>query len=328
MGISLPKIKKPAIVQNIQSGAQKLADKAGDIVRPAAQTVAKEAGYVVNPIAGEVAMRAKELAKNPDIAKVGNAIANTTMPKLPGFFKNISMPSLPKPAQANTNVVDTIGNAVKQGVQWVGNTVSDVLAPGTSGREAKTKIAGPNPLEQERSGKQAMKNFGSEGNPQKDFEGLTPMTSVAVLDDPNANPVTAGIQRVQAALANAGGGGQAPQGLPQEGVLVAGNGATPVAGAAAKKPSIQTIADKLVNTFGDVVTTGVNKAGEAVNAGKEWLQQGTDSLTVKGFTTTYGDVLTPKMLQRFRDAEAKGDIATMDSIKAEAKQLKAQQGVK
>jgi len=65
----------PKVIQNIQ----KAADKVGNVIKPAAQAVAKEAGYVVNPIAGEVAFRAKELARNPDVVKAGNAIANNVI---------------------------------------------------------------------------------------------------------------------------------------------------------------------------------------------------------------------------------------------------------
>jgi len=66
---------KPPVLQQIQNVAQKAANAVGDVVRPAAQTVAKEVGSIVNPVVGEIALRGKQLAKDPTINKIGDAIA-------------------------------------------------------------------------------------------------------------------------------------------------------------------------------------------------------------------------------------------------------------
>lgn len=98
----------PKVMQNIQ----KAADKVGNVIKPAAQAVAKEAGYVVNPIAGEVAFRAKELAKNPDVVKAGNAIANKVINPITTSapVKAIQQSAQQAPAKA----IQAIQNAVQR----------------------------------------------------------------------------------------------------------------------------------------------------------------------------------------------------------------------
>ena len=109
----------PKVIQNIQ----KAADKVGNVVKPAAQAVAKEVGYVVNPIAGEVALRAKEIARNPDVVKAGNAIANNVI--------NPITTSAPVKAvqQAAQQAADTTKQAPAKALQAIQSAVKPPTAP-------------------------------------------------------------------------------------------------------------------------------------------------------------------------------------------------------
>lgn len=240
------------------------------------------------------------------VQNTAQSAANTVKAALPPPPKVVAAPS-------NTNVLDKIGGALKQGTQWLGNTVNNIVAPGTSDRTPTVKIAGPNPLEQDRMTK---KTPTAPENPfnkmrEKDFEGLKPLTSIPVLDDANVNPLTVGIQRARDALAAPAPVPAAPS-LPEEGITVASAGAIPMAGK--KTPTT-------LESIADTLTTGLTKAGKKVDEkiikpAVETFKEGTDNMETRVIRFQYGGIMKPEELEAFRQASAANDTKTMDAIRS------------
>lgn len=233
------------------------------------------------------------------VNKAGDTIAQTT-----GLDK-ISIPS-PPPAPA-PKIIENIGNKLSQGAQWVGDTVNDILAPGTSDRKPQTKISGPNPLEQERNMKQPLKNYGTVAAADtfrdKDFEGLQPLTSIPILDN------------LRSARQSPEGGG-----LPEEGVQVAANG-IPISFAKKQPTTLEKIAD--------TIAEGVGKGTKTINENvieplKQTWKEGTDDMNTKIFRFQYGGLATPAEVELFRIASANNDKQTMERLNKTLEQRKQQ----
>ena len=141
MGLRLPKFKKPAVLQNIQSAAQKAADKVGDVVRPAAQQVAKavtpppmpkppvlqKIQTVAQKAADNVGQGLKDAAKDAGTAvqkaadKVGDVVkpAAQTVAKEVGYAVNPVLGEIKYRADnaGNNETIQRIGDKLKQGVR-------------------------------------------------------------------------------------------------------------------------------------------------------------------------------------------------------------------
>lgn len=252
--------------------------------------LAKKAGNAVGGAVSDVGSA---------VNKAGDAIAKAT-----GLDK-VSIPT-PPPAPA-PKIIENIGNKLSQGAQWVGDTVNDILAPGTSDRKPQTKISGPNPLEQERSMKQPLKNYGTVAAADtfrdKDFEGLQPLTSIPILD-------------------NLRSARQSPEGegIPEEGVKVAANG-VPI-GFSKKQPStLEALANKVTETFGK----GYKKVDEnVIEPLKQTWKEGTDDMNTKIFRFQYGGLATPDEVEMYRKASAAGDKQMMESLNKQLERRKQQ----
>lgn len=294
----MPSLPKP---KNAQTAIQKAADKVGDVIRPAAQTVAKEVGYVVNPIAGEVAMRANQIANDPNVKKAGDAIVDKVI----------------NPITTSAPV-----KAVQQAAQQAANTAPQAIAEAPARAiQSIQRIARDTPAKSADNNfeflpywwKKAPDAIGEivRGNFGKGFSDLGEHTAAGLA--PFLNALTRNTDGTM-------GGGRSAGTLAEE------------VEEEKEKEKENTIPPKkeesMSSKIGGAVMAGADTIVNAGKAGAEWVNRATDNMVVKGFSTSYGNVATQKDLNRFREAEKRGDIAEMDRIRAEMKAKQQQQGIR
>jgi hypothetical protein len=296
---------KPPILQQIQNVAQKAADTVGhaakkagdavgDAVRPAAQTVAKEVGHVVNPIAGEIALRGKQLAENPTLNKIGDAIAGEA-----ATWTNVYKDRQPK------NKMDT---QYKTGLEDDGSTA------------ATDRFRAERKLEAELS----------RGRLSKTAEAAQAGQANSRIDKKFEQDIQQGKVQPITRFPWESGGEQSPEGLPQDGVKVANANQSPVL--PLKPPKKEpTALDRIIQAASkpieDAIDTTTKAAKKTAETVQDWVIEGTDNFVVKGFASQFRDVMDKKTLEKFREAQKDGDIKTMDAIRDVMRQKLAQSKV-
>lgn len=310
-----------AAAKPAQQAVQKAADKVGDVVRPAAQNVAKEVGYVVNPIAGEVAMRAKQIANDPNVKKAGDAIVDKVINPI---TTSAPVKAVQQAAQQAANTApQAIAEAPARAIQSIQRIARDTPArsAGTTGEVLPylTKIV-PDAVGDVVRGTGRTAAGILTGNTDKITSGAGMVGRGAW--DTVKHGVMGALPFFNAATRNTDGtmGGGRSAGTLEE------------VEEEKEKEKENTIPPKkeesMSSKIGGAVMAGADTIVNAGKAGAEWVNRATDNMVVKGFSTSYGNVATQKDLNRFREAEKRGDIAEMDRIRAEMKAKQQQQGVR
>ena len=288
--------KKPKWVQK----AQQAANKVGDVIAAPANAIEK----VVHK-AGDAIAQTTGLDKAPvTIKPLVEAIKEAPKNIVHGIGDVIASPVDGNALKGIQKILGGVANPVLGAAESAAQTINksmDVLTGENTDRTPKTKIQGKNPLEEERVGKQPLRDWGKEPGYATPEDGLTPL-----------------INR-----------GSAPQneegGLPEEGVRVASAKEKVMPYPSKKEP---TALDRLIQATSKPVEEAINAttktAKEAAETVKDWVIQSTDNFVVKGFASQFKDVLDKKTLEQFREAQKAGDIKRMDAIRDVMRQRVAQ----
>jgi hypothetical protein len=281
--------KKPKWVQK----AQQAANKVGDVIAAPANAIEK----VVHK-AGDAIAQTTGLDKAPvTIKPLVEAIKEAPKNIVHGIGDVIASPVDGNALKGIQKILGGVANPVLGAAESAAQTINksmDVLTGEDTDRTPKTKIQGKNPLEQERVGKQPLRDWGKEPGYATPEDGLTPL-----------------INR-----------GSAPQneegGLPEEGVRVASAAGQPTP-ASTKAPTVE---QRLRNIQQKIEETFRKGKEEIYDPVKEFIKEGLDSPDAKGFAMKYRPFITRDIMERYREAEATKDTVALKKLNAEMEALR------
>jgi hypothetical protein len=285
-----------SFLKKLKKGANKLGDavakpfnEAEKAVVKAGDFVAKNTGLDKSPVTIKPLVQAVKEAPKNIVHGVGDVIASPFEGRgIKGIQKILSGVASP--------VTGAVSSAV-QSAEQTGNKVNETLAK-LSGedtdRKPKTKVQGPNPLEQERVGKQPLKNYGYEPGYATPEDGLIPLINRGAAAAPTSE-----------------------EEQQRKAILVAS--AKPTPPTTAKKKEQETALDRIKARAAKAEEFISKKVIQPV---VETAKQGVDTMDAKVFRFKYGDLVTPQIMDEYRKAEAAKDKATMDKLTKQMEDLK------